>query len=97
MAKKQLYKGRPDFPNEEAKCIPASGSSNDTDEIYCIDTGGNACAFQAGMQSIADNGTKSTSEWAGKTFNGVLYGRWTNVGGDCQLACYFVDPANSEA
>lgn len=97
MAKKQLFKGRPDFPNEEPQLVAASATTNDTDEIYCIDTGGAAATFAAGMQSIADNGTKSTSDWAGATFTGVLYGRWTNVGADIQLACYAVDPANSES
>ena len=96
MAKKQLFKGRPDFPNEEPQLIASSLTTNDTDEVYCIDTGGNDATFSAGMKKIADNGTKSASSWAGATFNGVLYGRWTNVGADVQLACYVVDTANSE-
>lgn len=97
MAKKQLFKGRPDFPNDEPQKIAASSTTNDIDQVYCIDTGGNDAIFDAGMKKINDDGTKSASTWAGATFNGVLYGRWTNVGADVQLACYVVETANSEA
>lgn len=95
-AKKQLFKGRPDFPNNEPTPLTAGVSTNDTDEVYCIDTGGITATFGAGMQQISDAGVKSASAWASKTFNGRLYGRWTNITADVQLAVYFVDVANSE-
>ena len=94
--KKQLFKGRPDFPNDEPQLIAANSTTNDTDQVYCIDTGGVDAVFSDGMQKINDAGEKSASAWAGGVFNGVLYGRWTNVGADVQLACYVVDTANSE-
>ena len=97
MAKKLFSNGRMDFPNEEPQFITASTSTNDTDEVYCIDTGGADATFGAGMQKIADDGTKSASAWASQTFNGVLYGRWSNVSADVDLACYVVDVANSES
>lgn len=97
MAKKQLFSGRPDFPNDEPQLIAASATTNDTDQVYCIDTGGSAAVFASGMQKINDDGTKSASVWAGATFTGILYGRWTNVGADVQLACYVVETANSES
>lgn len=95
--KKQLFKGRPDFPNDEPKLIAGGATTNDTDQVYCIDTGGEAATFSAGMLKINDDGTKTASGWASATFTGVLYGRWTNVGADVQLVCYVVDTANSEA
>ena len=97
MAKKQLFKGRPDFPNDEPQKVIASATTNDTDQVYCIDTGGAEATFDAGMKKINDDDTKSASAWASGVFNGVLYGRWTNVGADIQLACYVVETANSEA
>lgn len=97
MKKKQLFKGRPDFPNEEPDCLAANVSTNDTDEVYVIDTGGNEATFGSGMKKINDDGTKSPSTWATKSFTGVLYGRWTNVQANVQLAIYKIDNANSES
>lgn len=94
--KKQLFKGRPDFPNDEPQKVAASATTNDTTAVYCIDTGGVAATFAAGMKKINDDGTKSASVWASATFTGVMYGRWTNVGANVQLACYVIDTANSE-
>jgi hypothetical protein len=98
MAKKTLFKGRPDFPNEEPQKILSGATTNDTDEVYCIDTLGQAVTLASGMQKIADDGTKSASDWVSTSVTGVLYGRWSNVGGtDGTLACYVVDVANSES
>ena len=96
MTKKQLFKGRPDFPGDEPQLIASGLTTNDTDQIYCLDTGGAEVTLAAGMLKINDNGTKSASAWAGATFNGVMYGRWTNVGADAQIGCYAVETANSE-
>ena len=97
MAKKQLFKGRPDFPNEEPLKITSPLTTNDTDEVYCIDTKGVEATFVAGMKKINTDGSKSASAWASGAFTGVLYGRWTNVGADVELACYVIDNANSES
>lgn len=98
MARKQYFAGRPDFPNEEPQKILAGATTNDTDEVYCIDTLGQDVTLASGMKAIADDGTKSASSWASTQINGVIYGRWTNVGGtDGTLACYVVDVANSES
>ena len=95
--KKLLYKGRPDLPLNEPKYVASGATTNDTDQVYCIDTLGEAVTLSAGLQAIADDGTRSTSQWAAKTITGVLYGRWTNVGGsDGVLACYDINTANSE-
>ena len=94
--KKQLFKGRPDFPNDEPQLIAASSTTNDTDQIYCLDTGGNDATLAVGMMKITDDGTKSASGLAGAIVNGVIYGRWTNVGSDVQMLCYAVETATSE-
>ena len=96
MNKKQLFKGRPDFPNDEPQLIAGASTTNDTDQIYCIDTGGADAVLAAGMQKINDDGSKSASGLAGATVNGVIYGRWTNAGADVQTLCYAVETANSE-
>jgi len=91
------FKGNPEFPIEEPQRI-VSTTTNATDEIYCIDTGGQDATFSAGMMAIAPNDTKSASVWAGQVFNGVMYGRWTNVGaGAVAIACYRRIPINSES
>jgi len=98
MSKKTLFKGRPDFPNDEPLYITGVNSTNDTDEVYCIDTLGQEVTLGSGIQKINDNGTKSASSWAGVTLTGVLYGRWTNVKADSGvIACYIVDVAVSES
>jgi len=94
--KKQLFKGRPDFPNDEPQLIAGDSTTNDTDQIYCLDTGGADAVLSDGMKKINDDGTKSASGLAGAIVNGVIYGRWTNVGADVQLLCYAVETANSE-
>ena len=87
-----LYKGRPDLPYIEPHYIAAGSSTNDTDQIYAIDTLGEAVTFGAGMLKINDDGTTSASEWAGSTFTGVLYGRWTNVAVTvAPIAAYYVN------
>ena len=94
--KLQLMKGKQDFPYNEPTPLAVGASTNDTDQIYCIDTGGITATFGAGMQALSDAGVKSTSQWASKSFNGRLYGRWTNVTADIQLAVYKINIANSE-
>ena len=94
--KKQLQKGRMDFPSNEPTPLTAGASTTDTQQVYCIDTGGIQATFGAGMQKMADDGTRSTSSWASKSFNGRLYGRWTNVTADVDLAVYIINTANSE-
>ena len=96
MNKKQLFKGRPDFPNEEPQYVTGASTTNDTDQIYCIDTRNADAVLDSGMQKINDDGTKSASGLAGKTINGVVYGRWTNVGADVDILAYAVETANSE-
>jgi len=96
--KKQLFKGRPDFPDKEPTPVPAGQKTNSVDEVYIIYTQNQTVTLDSGMKQIADDGTKSASKWAGKSFTGVMYGRWTNVGAtDAEIAVYFVDPANSES
>jgi hypothetical protein len=95
MAKLKFTQGRPDLPWNEPTLVAGGATTDDTAQVYCIDTGGADAVLASGMLAIADNGTKSASQWAGATFNGVLYGRWTNVGADVQLACYTVDVSNS--
>lgn len=95
--RKTLFKGRPDFPSNEPQLIAGSSTTNGTDEIYCLDTGGNAATLSAGMLKINEDGSTSASGLAGATVNGVIYGRWVNVGADVQLLCYAVDSANSES
>lgn len=95
MAKLNFTKGRPDLPFNEPQKVLSGATTNDTDQVYCIDTLGQAVTLGAGVQAIADDGTKSTSVWAGVEITGVLYGRWTNVGGNGTLACYIVDESNS--
>jgi hypothetical protein len=91
------FKGNPEFPIEEPQNVAGGATTNDTDVIYCIDTGGADAVFSAGMQQLDVDGKKSTSAWAGKTYNGLLYGRWSNVGSDVQLACYRQIPINSQS
>ena len=94
--KLNFTKGRPDLPLNEPKKIASGASSNDTDQVYCIDTLGATVTFNAGMLKINDDGTKSASEWASTAVAGVFYGRWTNVGAsDGVVAVYTVDVSNS--
>jgi hypothetical protein len=95
MLNDKRFKGNPEFPIEEPQLIAGGATSNDTDIIYCVDTGGVDAVLAAGMQQIDVDGNKSASGLAGATFNGVLYGRWTNVGADVQLLCYRQIPINS--
>ena len=88
---KQLFKGNPEFP-DEPRLIAAAANSGATDIIYALDTLGEAVTLDAGM--LKEDG--SPSEWAGQAFTGFLFGKWTNVGSDKRLACYVVNPANSE-
>ena len=83
-----LMKGREDFPTGEPIITSAGSGTNDTKEIYCIDTGGASATFSAGIKQIDYDGNKTASLLVGKTFNGVIYGRWTNVKADVQLLCY---------
>ena len=94
--KKQLFKGRPDFPNEEPIVVAPSNTTNDTAQIFCIDTGGVQATFNGTMLKINDNGTTSASGLQGTVFTGVLYGRWLGVGANVQLMAYAVETANSE-
>jgi hypothetical protein len=89
------FKGNPAFPIKEPQYVAGGATTNDTDVIYCIDTLGNDAVLDSGMQQIELDETKSASDWASKTFNGVLYGRWTEVGADVQLACYQQIETNS--
>jgi len=82
------FGNNPEFPDEEPLNVAATGSTTSDQVIYIIDTGGAAATFQAGMK----NEDGSASVWASKTFNGRLYGRWTNVGANVQLAAYKKKP-----
>ena len=95
MEKLKFTKGRPDLPSNEPIKVLSGATTNDTLQIYCIDTLGKDVTLGAGVQAIADDGTKSASLWASTVVNGVLYGRWTNVGGNGTLACYYVNESNS--
>lgn len=96
MTKLHFTKGRPDLPLNEPQKIASGASSNDTDQIYCIDTLGATVTLNAGLLKINDDGTTSASDWASTAVSGVLYGRWTNVGAsDGVVAVYAVDESNS--
>jgi len=88
------FKGNPSFPIQEPQYVAGGATTNVTDVIYCIDTLGNDARLSAGMMKVEENDVIRSSEWANQTFNGVLYGRWTEVGADVQLACYKQIPIN---
>jgi hypothetical protein len=91
---KTLYQGNPSFPIEQPQYITTGNSTNDTDIIYCIDTLGQDVTLGSGLLDEDGN----ASDWASKTVNGVLYGRYKNVAPtDGTLACYRLVPANSES
>jgi len=94
--KQTLMKGRQDFPTGEPLRTTAGAGTNDTTHIYLIDTLGKEAILDAGLMQVDYNGDKTASDWAGQTITGVLYGRFTNVKADIQLAAYPIILANSE-